>query len=72
MTKEIAITKDIIKYITSKKASKKVGFDIIPTEGSIWKVKKITSYPNVNGGFQVIELENNNGEWLRLPYSIIT
>lgn len=68
MKKEIVITKDIIKYITSKK----VGFDIIPTEGSIWKVKKITSYPNVNGGFPVIELENNDGVWLRLPYSIIS
>ena len=68
MKKEVVITKDIIKYITSKK----VGFDIIPKEGSVWNVKKITSYPNVNGGFTVIELENNNGEWLRLPYSIIS
>ena len=68
MKKEVVITKDILKYITSKK----VGFDIIPTEGSVWKVKKITSYPNVNSGLPVIELENNDGEWLRLPYSIIS
>lgn len=66
--KEVVITKDIIKYITSKK----IGFDIIPKEGSVWKVKKITSYPNVHGGFPVIELENDNGAWLRLPYSIIS
>jgi hypothetical protein len=68
MKKEVVITKDIIKYIISKK----IGFDIIPKEGSVWKVKKITSYPNVNGGLPVIELENNDGEWLRLPYSIIS
>lgn len=68
MREEIVITKDILKYITSKKFS----FDIIPKEGSVWKVKKITSYPNVNGGFPVIELENNDGAWLRLPYSIIS
>ena len=46
-------------------------FDIIPKEGSEWKIDRITSYPNVNGGFPVVELSNESGDWLRLPKSLI-
>lgn len=46
-------------------------FDIIPEGDSEWKIDRITSYPNVNGGFPVVELSNENGDWLRLPKSLI-
>ena len=46
-------------------------FDFIPKEGSEWKIDRITSYPNVNGGFPVVELSNESGDWLRLPKSLI-
>lgn len=62
----IKITPSILEYIKKERY-----FEIMTEEDSIWNVKNITSYPNVNNGFYVIELENNFGEWLRLPLSLI-
>lgn len=64
----IVIDSKIIDYITKRIPQT---FDIIPKEGSIWRVDGIVSYPKVNGGFPVVELSNNKGEWLRLPKSLI-
>lgn len=62
----IKITPSILEYI-----KKEMYFEIIPEEDSMWNVKNIISYPNVYNGNYVIELENNFGEWLRLPLSLI-
>ena len=64
----VTIDSKIIDYIVKKIPNT---FDIIPKEGSIWKVDSIVSYPNVNNGFPVVELSDNNGNWLRLPKSLI-
>lgn len=63
---KVIITQNILNYIKSK-----FTFDLIPEEGSIWEIKKITSYPNVYGGFPIVELENKKGEWLRIPKSLL-
>lgn len=64
----ITIDSKIIDYIVKRIPNT---FDIIPKEGSIWKVDSIVSYPNVNNGYPVVELSDNNGNWLRLPKSLI-
>ena len=64
----IIIDSKIIDYIMKKIPNT---FDIIPEEGSIWKIDSIVSYPNVNNGYPVVELSDNNGNWLRLPKSLI-
>lgn len=64
----IVIDSKIIDYITKRFPQT---FDVIPKEGSIWKIDNIVSYPNVNGGFPVVELSNSKGEWLRLPKSLV-
>lgn len=64
----IKINSKILNYIKNHTSRT---FDIIPEEGSEWKIDRITSYPNVNGGFPVVELSNENGDWLRLPKSLI-
>lgn len=61
----IKINSKILNYI------KNHNFDNIPEEGSEWKIDRITSYPNVNGGFPVVELSNESGVWLTLPKSLI-
>lgn len=66
MNNKVIITQNILNYIKSK-----FTFDLIPEEGSIWVIKKITSYPNVYGGFPIVELENEKGEWLRIPKSLL-
>lgn len=64
----VTITDKIIDYIVKRVPQT---FDIIPKEGSIWKVDCIVTYPNVNNGFPVVELSNERGEWLRLPKSLV-
>lgn len=64
----IKINSRILNYIKNHKPRT---FDIIPEEDSEWKIDRITSYPNVNGGFPVVELSNENGDWLRLPKNLI-
>ena len=64
----VTIDSKIIDYIVKRIPNT---FDIIPKEGSIWKVDSIVSYPNVNNGFPVVELSDDNGNWLRLPKSLI-
>lgn len=59
----IKINEDILDYINNHKPP----FEVIPKLGSLWKVEQEDSYPNVNGGYPVIELSNSKGEWLRLP-----
>ena len=64
----VVIDSKIIDYIAKKYPQT---FEIIPKEGSIWKIDNIVSYPNVNNGFPVVELSNDSGDWLRLPKSLI-
>ena len=64
----VIIDSKIIDYITKRVPQT---FDIIPEEGSLWKIDSIVSYPNVNNGFPVVELSNGRGEWLRLPKSLV-
>lgn len=64
----VTINSKIVDYIVKRVPQT---FDIIPKEGSIWKVDCIVSYPNVNNGFPVVELSNSKGEWLRLPKSLV-
>lgn len=66
----VKITEKILTYI--RFANRHIDhFEIIPKLNSEWKVDKITSYPNVCNGEQVIELSNEKGEWLRLPLNIV-
>lgn len=44
----------------------------IPKVGDVWNVKEIRTYPNVNDGNPVVELENSNGAWMRLPADLFT
>lgn len=64
----IKINSKILNYIKNHKPRT---FDNIPEEGSVWKIDRIISYPNVNGGFPVVELSNESGVWLTLPKSLI-
>lgn len=63
----IKINECILNYINNHKPP----FEFIPKLGSLWKIEQEISYPNVNGGYPVIELSNSKGEWLRLPKCII-
>lgn len=63
----IKINKDILNYINKHKPP----FEFIPKLETLWKIEREASYPNVNGGYPVIELSNSKGEWLRLPKSIV-
>lgn len=66
---KIKITQDIISYIED--ANKHVRrFETIPQINSIWSIDKITSYPNVCCGEDLIELSNNKSEWMRLPLNL--
>ena len=64
----IKINSKILNYIKNHKPRT---FDFIPEEGSEWKIDRITRYPNVNGGFPVVELSNESGDCLILPKSLI-
>ena len=63
----IRITQNIIDYINKHK--EKFENDI-PKLGDIWNVKEICTYPCVNNGKPVVEIENDKGAWMRLPLYI--
>ena len=63
----IKINEGILNYINNHKPP----FEFTPKLGSLWKINREISYPNVNGGYPVIELSNSKGEWLRLPKYIM-
>ena len=69
--KEIVITNAIVNYINQNKTSFN-DMKKFPNAGEVWKIDRITSYPNVLSGEKVIELSNNDGRWMRIPFEILT
>ena len=66
--KFIRITQEILDYVESRKAF----FDgLVLNIGDKWNVERIHTYPCVNGGNPVIEVNNDRGEWMRLPNDIV-
>lgn len=65
----ITITQKILDYINKYESSFENG---IPKLDDSWKVIKISKYPGVNGGKPVVKVVNeDNGDWMRLPLDII-
>jgi len=60
---KIFITPEVIDYVNSNKGA----FNgLMPNMDSEWKVKKVTTYPSVNYGNPVVEVEKGKC-WMRLP-----
>lgn len=64
----VHITQTIIDYINKNK--EKFENDI-PNPGDVWNVRKICTYPGVNNGKPVVEIENDKGAWMRLPLHVV-
>ena len=63
---KIFIIPEVIEYINRNKGA----FNgIMPNVDDEWVIKRVTTYPSVNYGEPVIELENGT-EWMRLPASM--
>lgn len=66
---KVRITQAAIDYAEGRKSF----FELdIPKVGDVWKAKEIRTYPNVNDGNPIVELENSNGAWMRLPADLFT
>ena len=59
----VIINQKVLDYINSGKGL----FDYVPDLNSVWEVVDIKIYKNVNNGEPVLELEDGDGNWLRLP-----
>jgi hypothetical protein len=66
--KYIIITQKILDYINNHKPFFE---NPLPTIGDKWALERKVTYPLVNYGKPVVEVENNKGEWMRLPASIV-
>ena len=63
---KIFIIPEVIEYINRNKGA----FNgLMPNVNDEWVIKRVTTYPSVNYGEPVIELENGT-EWMRLPASM--
>lgn len=64
--KVIKITQYILDVIKQKSSF----FEMkLPEVGELWKVIEIKTYPNVNNGNPVVELEHEDGRFMRLSLS---
>lgn len=59
----VRINQGVLDYINSGNGH----FDYIPKFNSIWKVDRVKSYPGINNGELVLELYDEEDNWLRLP-----
>lgn len=60
----VRITEKALKYIQD---NEKRFENNMPKVGDEWTIIRLITYPRVNNAEPVIELENNDKEWMRLP-----
>ena len=63
----VRITEKALKYI---KDNGPMFENTLPHVGDDWNIIRLHKYPNVNNGNPVVELENKNKEWMRLPANL--
>lgn len=65
---DIEITQNIIDYIINNRSRFEMD---IPKLGEKWNVESITTYSGVNCGNPVVELSNDNKDWMVLPKELL-
>lgn len=65
---DIEITQNIIDYIIDNRSRFEMD---IPKLGEKWNVESITTYSGVNCGNPVVELSNDNKDWMVLPKELL-